>query len=185
MLSPALSEALPLYAFYTLATVSILASIMVVARRNPVAQAINLIVTLLALAGIFALLQAHFVAAVQVLVYAGAILVVFIFVIMLLNLSDEEIGPPRPAVAKAIAILLVSAMIGAAAIRCSDDLDALPAVASDAQLETLQYGTLGEVGLHLYRDYLLAFELTSVFILIGIIGSILLASRKVSGGSGS
>ncbi|MBI3098902.1 MAG: NADH-quinone oxidoreductase subunit J [Planctomycetes bacterium] len=169
---------LPATAFYLLAVVAIVASILVVTRRNPVAQAMNLILTLLSLAGIFALLQAHFVAAIQILVYAGAILVVFIFVIMLLNLSDEEIGPPRPSIAKGLAVLLVAAMIWGAAVRCADDVLAIPA----ATLDPGSYGTLASVGLLIYRDYLLAFELTSLFILIGIVGAVLLASRKVSGG---
>lgn len=171
-------ENLPGTAFYVLAAIAIVASIFVVTRRNPVAQAMNLILTLLSLAGIFALLQAHFVAAIQILVYAGAILVVFIFVIMLLNLSDEEIGPARPTIVKGLAVLLVASMIWAAAERCADDMLALP----NAVLDGETYGTLRSVGMLIYRDYLLAFELTSLFILIGIVGAILLASRKVSGG---
>ncbi len=160
--------------FYVLASIALLSAVMVIWSRNVVHSAIYLVLTFLCVAGVYVLLRAEFVAAVQVLVYAGGILVLFLFVIMLVNL-DDALGP------RVRLHATVSAVVGAAAIAL------LLYVAGRGGLESTfspgvdlsaQGGNLQQVGWALYRDYLLPFEIASVLLLVAMVGAIVLARQK-------
>ena len=160
--------------FYVLASIALLSAVMVIWSRNVVHSAIYLVLTFLCVAGVYVLLRAEFVAAVQVLVYAGGILVLFLFVIMLVNLA-ARVGP------RVRLHATVSAVVGAAAAAL------LVYVAVSGGLTTTfgtgmalsaQGGNLQQVGWALYRDYLLPFEIASVFLLVAMIGAIVLARQK-------
>ena len=160
--------------FYVLASVALLSAVMVIWSRNVVHSAIYLVLTFLCVAGVYVLLRAEFVAAVQVFVYAGGIVVLFLFVIMLVNLRDA-LGP------RVRVHATVSAVVGAAATIL------LLYVAVSGGLRTgygpgldlsAQGGNLQQVGWALYSDYLLPFEIASILLLVAMIGAIVLARQK-------
>ena len=166
--------------FWLLATGVVLGATCVVLPpfgRNPVHGAVALIGTFFCLSGIYVLLAAHLLAALQVIVYAGAIMVLFTFVIMLLNLTDEELGSSRyttpkvvgmAAIAfvftKVVKVISTAAPKGAAVIPGPDGIDG--------------YGGVEAVGMVLLRDFLLPFEMTSILLLVAIIGAMVLARRR-------
>jgi NADH-quinone oxidoreductase subunit J len=159
--------------FYILASVALLSAVMVIWSRNVVHSAIYLVLTFLCVAGVYVLLRAEFVAAVQVFVYAGGIVVLFLFVIMLVNLRDA-LGP------RVRVHATVSAVVGGAAtvlllyVALSGGLRAGYAVRD----LSAQGGNLQQVGWALYSDYLLPFEIASILLLVAMIGAIVLARQK-------
>lgn len=163
--------------FWTLAGLTLGGSLLVVTRRNPVAAALWLIVSLGATAGLFLTLGAHFLGVVQVLTYAGAIMVLFMFVIMLLNIRDaalEDIWGGTSwwfvAVPGAVILFAGSKMFH----------DALPA---DGRGEAAEgYGAIEAIAGELFGTYLLAFEAVSLLLLAGIVGVMLLARRPARRG---
>jgi NADH-quinone oxidoreductase subunit J len=158
------------YAFAALAVASALG--MVLNLRNAVAAAMSLVVTMVSLAGIYVLLEAHLVAAIQIMVYAGAIVVLFLFVVMLLNLRADEFAPGRQWLTKSAAALVVVAA-GVEFVRLlSHDLPEpkeLPA----------GFGGYEMVGIALYTDYVLLVEMASLLLLAAIVGALVLAKRKI------
>jgi NADH-quinone oxidoreductase subunit J len=163
-------------AFFTvIALVAILAAAMVVIVKNAVHSALFLVITLFCVAILFLTLGAEFLAAVQVLVYAGAIMVLFLFVITLLNPLQPE-TPDRlgsqGAIAGALALLLLVEM---ALVVRSGALTAAPAGAPPPPLP----GTnIEQLGLSLYSAYLVPFEVTSVLLLVAIVGAVVLARGR-------
>jgi NADH-quinone oxidoreductase subunit J len=158
--------------FLVLAAVIVAGALSLILQRHPIHSALSLVVVMVALAGLYLLQGAEFVAAVQVIVYAGAIMVVFVFVIMLLNAGEEEranvsrwarfVGVPLGAVF----LVEVAYWIG----RATAHLDPAPAEAvSTRDLSTL-----------LFREYVFPFELTSFLILIALLGALVLARREES-----
>jgi NADH-quinone oxidoreductase subunit J len=157
--------------FLIFGAICLAAAINLLVQRHPINSALSLIVVMGSLAVLYLLLGAEFVAAIQVIVYAGAIMVLFVFVIMLLNAGVEErtqgsrvaiqIGAPG-------AVLFVIAVIWALLRRGPDDL--LPVGA--------MYGSPAGIGRLLFKDFLLPFEVTSVLILIAIMGAVVLARRE-------
>jgi NADH-quinone oxidoreductase subunit J len=140
--------------------------------RNTVAAALSLVVTMLALACLFVLLLAQFVGVIQIMVYAGAIVVLFLFVIMLLNLERDALGGEMQPVLKAVGTLL--------AVGVGVKLTAIVGSLGSGWPELPEgFGTTKEVGRALYTDYLLPFELTSILLLAGILGAIVLAKRRI------
>ena len=158
--------------FVLFAAAAVAGAVSLIIQRHPIHSALSLIVVMVALAALYLLLGAEFVAAVQVIVYAGAIMVLFVFVIMLLNAGVEErtdlskmaryVGVPAAGI---LGIALVWRL--AQGVRT---LGASPAM--DKPVETRQ------LALMLFRDYVLPFELTSVLILIAILGAVVLAKRE-------
>lgn len=156
-----------------------------VLHRNPVYSAIFLIVTLFALAGFFVLLNAPFVAAVHIIVYAGAIMVLFLFVIMLLNLKRDPAREARKITRRFVGIALVaallleiSALIGAAYYTSANG-----APAGDNTLAGLNAGFAGstpEIGRALFTTYLLPFEVASVLLLVAMVGAVVLAKKNLT-----
>ena len=158
--------------FYLLASVGLVSAVMVVTRRNPVHSAVFLVLTFFCVAGIYVLMSAEFLAAVQVLVYAGGILVLFLFVIMLVPL---DVRPARPAVRQVAVALLLSGLLATAIVASFWD-------ASSAQAATespLVGGNIESVGMALYTRYLLPFEIASVTLLVAMIGAVVLARRQI------
>lgn len=151
-----------------------------ITRKNPVASLLFLVLTFFSLAAIYLLLGAHFIGAAQVIVYAGAILVLFLFTIMLLNLGHEYHSDLRGGLW--IVTAFVSAgLIGFTLFRAFGTTGAVlqlgGAARVDASLE--QLNAVGAIAQPLFRDFLVPFELTSILLLIAIIGAVLLAKRRV------
>jgi NADH-quinone oxidoreductase subunit J len=162
--------------FYLFSAVAVASAALVIRSRSAIHSAIWLVVSFLSIAGLYVLLQAEFVAVVQVLVYAGGIMVLFLFVIMLVDLRDA--APMRPRLPAA-----ASALIGVLAI------GAILAMVARGRMQpptpgvsTLRAGgNLQAVGEAMFRDYLLPFEIASVLLLVAMIGAILLARQPRRG----
>ena len=159
------------YAFYILAFLAIASALTVVSHRKPTYAVLSLAVTMIALSGLFILLQAYFVAVIQILIYAGAILVLFLFVIMLLGLDDTEPAKKPSGMQKIIPLALVATFL-------SELLVASLAWRNAGILTSRLQGTVEHIGEALFSQYLLPFELISVILLIGIFGVVNLAQRK-------
>ena len=159
--------------FYVLASIAVLSAVSVIASRQPVHSAIYLVLTFLCVAAIYVLLQAEFVAAVQVLVYAGGIMVLFLFVIMLVNLKEPAArGLRLHATVSGLAGMGVLGMI--LYVYSHGSL-----VAAESGAPVLrQGGNLQAIGWSLYREYLLPFEIASILLLVAMIGAIVLARHK-------
>ncbi len=159
--------------FWLFGGLALLLALAVIALPNPVHGAVALVGNLLCLAALFALLQAHFLAAVQVLLYAGAILVLFIFVVMLLNLKKEELGPPRQTAAKIAGVVTLGGL-GWIFLR---GILALPSTAFPPA--SSDYGTVEAVGRLIFGRHALGFEVASVLLLAAILGAVAVARRKL------
>jgi len=164
--------------FFVLAAVSVISAILIIAQKNPVASALYLIVTLCSQAMLYLLLGASFLAVIQIIVYAGAIMVLFLFVIMLLNLRRDEFGPDKKKTQRVLAFGLgVVWLIQVVAItKVGLSKMTLTQVSPEAALET---GSVQAVGKSLFTEYLYPFEITSILLLVAILGSIVLAKKKI------
>jgi NADH-quinone oxidoreductase subunit J len=164
--------------FYILSAVAVTAAFLVVRSRNPIHSAIWLVVAFLSIAAVYVELGAEFVAAVQVLVYAGGIMVLFLFVILLVNLRDT--GAPRLRAHASAAALVGLVAVGAMLVlnRRGQVPDA-PAPADTAVVQ--EAGNLQEVGFRLFGDALLPFEIASVLLLVAMVGAIVLAGDRGDG----
>jgi NADH-quinone oxidoreductase subunit J len=165
--------------FYIFATLALGCGIMVLLSRNPVTSAMFLVLTIVSLAGLFVLLHAFFLAAVQILVYAGAVMVLFLFVIMLLNLGRAS-GDLKGLVASAVATVLgIGLLLDLRPISHAGPPDAivLPAGALDSML--VHQGVVGSVAGPLFDTYLVPFEITSLLLTAAIVGAVVLAKRKL------
>jgi len=160
--------------FYIFAALTLVCGFLVVANpfsRNPVTSAMFLVLTIVSLAGLFVLLHAFFLAAVQVLVYAGAVMVLFLFVIMLLDLRQEE----RRKFNRFGVITGVIAVGGLAALMVHTLWTGVPAGTASPQLE----GATFPLGKALFTQYLLPFEIVSVLLLVAMVGVILLSKKDL------
>ncbi len=145
--------------------------------RNPLYAALALVVSFFFMAGIYALLLAHLMAVLQVMVYAGAIMVLFMFVIMLLNLREDELGTERRTFAKLLGGVAM-VWVGLKVALVASAVDNLPA--ADATTPAMaSFGTVEGVGDMLFRQFLFPFELTSILLLIAVIGAVVLAKRTL------
>ncbi|MCI0434710.1 MAG: NADH-quinone oxidoreductase subunit J [Gemmatimonadetes bacterium] len=165
--------------WWVFASLAIGGAIGTITRRNPIASLLFLVLSFAALAGIYVLLGAHFIAAVQVIVYAGAILVLFLFVIMLLNLGGNYRSDLRGG-AWIVTGFLTAGLIGWAladvmTVAGADQADAGARI--DASVAELN--AVGAIARPLFRDFLVPFELTSILLLVAIVGAVILAKRKV------
>lgn len=149
-------------------------AIAVVVQRNPLYSAISLIGVFIALACLYVLLAAPFIAAVQVVVYAGAIMVLVVFVIMLLNVEEEVRRPTRLAVLVPIALGLATVLIAQVAFILYS-VQASPLTPRDVISDT---GLTSSIGIGLFTKYLLPFEITSILLIMAVVGAITLARRS-------
>ena len=163
--------------FYLFSFIAVLAGFSVVTARNPISSALSLVVCFFFLAADYVLLDAHFVAVIQVLVYAGAIMVLFIFVIMLLNLRPG-VGPALDISPRALFGLVVAGMLGVGLIAGLGALTGGPFVAALPD----QFGTIESVGTELFKPdsrWLLPFETVSALLTVAVIGAVVLAKREI------
>jgi len=164
--------------FWTFSALAVVGAAMCITRRSPVASALWLVQTLFSLAALFVVLDAQFIAVLQVLVYAGAIMVLFLFVIMLLNLgragSSDLQGPAGLAMATLLGGLLFFQLLRGA----TPSAVGTPGGNVMAQLQQEQ-GIVGAVARPLFSQYLIPFEITSVLLLAAIVGAVVLAKRKL------
>lgn len=161
--------------FAIAAGASVGTGLLVVTQRNPVYSAISLMGCFLAFAVLYLTLDAPFLAAMHVLVYTGAILVLFLFVIMLLNLKPEEMGKEYGLPARAFIGLLCAGLFLLLAVPLAKDVR----VFRDEAPGGHAFGSVERVGETLFHDYALPFELVSVLILAAIFGGVILAKRKL------
>ncbi len=166
--------------FWIFGVIAMGSALLCITRKNPIASALWLVVTLFALAALFVLLDAQFIAALQVLVYAGAIMVLFLFVIMLLNL-----GRPGPTDIKGPAGLVIAAVLAGAlllqlrVLSQSTLPSAIQLPAGTVSALQQQQGIIGAVANPLFGAYLIPFEIASVLLLAAIVGAVVLAKRKL------
>ncbi len=171
---------LHLVLFFIFGAICVGGAINLLVQKHPINSALSLIVVMGSLALLYLLLGAEFVAAVQVIVYAGAVMVLFVFVIMLLNAGAEERLPHGSRVAMILGVpaLIVGFGITAAVVSHLTGLDRIaiggPAVMNGGNV----FGNPQAVGQLLFRGYLLPFEVTSVLILVAIMGAVVLARRE-------
>jgi len=157
--------------FYIFAAVAILAALNVILQRTPVYSALSLIVVLCSLAVVYLLLGAEFMAAIQVIVYAGAIMVLFVFVIMLLN-AGHETGRGRSSLARWLGWPLVAALLAGMLVVVWKQFPAT------AGAPPAMDGSPAAIGHLLFRQYVLPFEVTSVLILVAVLGAVVLAKKE-------
>jgi NADH-quinone oxidoreductase subunit J len=162
--------------FYALSVVAIASALLVVTRRSPVISALYLIVNFFCLAGLYLTLHAQFIAVIQIIVYAGAIMVLFVFVIMLLNLGDERRLVDGVSYKKVLAIGLAAGLLTEMIYVLAMSWNILPAHNFG---EATEIGTVEYIGGQLFTGYLFPFEVTSIVLLVAIVGAIILAKRKV------
>jgi NADH-quinone oxidoreductase subunit J len=180
--------------FYVFAAFAVLSATLCILQRNPVSAALWLVSTMFSLAAIYVLLDAQFIAAIQVLVYAGAVMVLFLFVIMLLNLghaSSDLRGPASVAATVVIVGLLaieLFALWSYTPRRLASEISQAPAFADPATVfmagrvaeqEAAARGVVGGIAGPLFQVYLVPFEITSILLLTAIVGAVVLAKRKV------
>jgi NADH-quinone oxidoreductase subunit J len=168
--------------FYGFAAIAVVATLMVIAQSNPIYSVLLLIVSFMALAGLYVLLDAPFVAVTQIIVYAGASMVLFLFVVMLLNVPREDALDAGSEMeeatgARAFGTLLAIAM-AIELIWALNQTRILGGVFPGAQRETSW--SVAELGRILFRSYAFAFEATSILILIAMVGAIALAGRHLT-----
>jgi len=166
------------WVFYILGTILLLSGVLVITARNPVHGVLFLVLAFFCVAGIYVILSAEFLAAVQILVYAGGILVLFLFVIMLVPLEPEGMRKPVRT-ARNVAWSLLSALL-VAGVLMTFFRGAQP-VGQGGTVDTLVAygGNIEAVGMELYRRYLLPFEIASILLLVAMIGAVVLARRQV------
>ena len=168
--------------FFAMAFVALASALGVVFARTPVGSLLYMVATLASLAGIYVLLEAHFLAAVQVIVYAGAIMVLFLFVIMLLNLGHEYRRDLQGGAFSILAFIVAGALAGSLALQLGapgilDTLHGAGAQSIDAALR--EYGAVGAIAQPLFTDYVVPFEITGILLLVAVVGALALAKRKV------
>jgi NADH-quinone oxidoreductase subunit J len=157
--------------FYVFAALALGSALLMVSQRNPTYSAFSLIVTLVSLSAIFGLLGSPFIAVLQVVVYAGAIMVLFLFVLMLLNVKSEEAGPSSSVGFRALALALgalLLAEVGSALVKTPRT----PAAAFDASARRVAQVLFAP-------QYLYVFEATSILILAALVGAVALAKRDL------
>jgi NADH-quinone oxidoreductase subunit J len=166
--------------FYLFGLIAIVSALLFVTRKSPVAAALWLVNTMFCLAVLFILLDAQFIGAIQVLVYAGAIMVVFLFVIMLLNLGHpselmDARGMGWKLAGGAVGLALLAEVFALTRARIPEGLALPPGyIATDIAVE----GAVAPIARPLFTEYLLAFEVTSVLLLVAIVGAVVLGRRR-------
>jgi len=161
------------FIFWVAAIVAIIAAVRVVALKNPIISVLHLIVTLVALAVLFLQLSAEFIAALQIIVYAGAIMVLFLFIVMLLNLRKDEFGRDQlpwlrflGTLAGAAFLAELISVIGGGRVRAAP--------------LTPGFGSVRSIGKALFGEYLFPFELTSLLLVAAVLAAVVVARRKSS-----
>lgn len=159
--------------FYIFGGMAVVTALLMVTRQNPIVSALWLVVCFFAFAVLFLMLDAQFVAVLQILLYAGAIMVLFVFVIMLLNVREEELKSrvlQFSGVLGGLAAIYLVVLFGVGVMK--EPLAPFAAVPAD-------FGLVAPIGRLLFTKYLIPFELTSVLLLVAIVGSVVMGKRKI------
>ena len=166
--------------WWVFAAITVAGGLGMVLLKNPVGSLLSLVLSFFGLAAIYLLLGAHFVAAIQVILYAGAIMVLFLFTIMLLNLGHDYRGDLRN-VAWIFVGGVLSGVMGWALARIfwQDGLSNVAGQGAAIEAAVAEHGAVGAIAYPLFLDYLVPFELTSILLLAAIIGAVLLAKRRI------
>jgi NADH-quinone oxidoreductase subunit J len=179
--------------FWIFAAIAVLSAALCILQRNPVSAALWLVTTMFSLAAIYVLLDAQFIAVIQVLVYAGAVMVLFLFVIMLLNLgqtpSDLRGAGTLAASVVVVGLLAIELLTlwGYTPQRLAveltgqmfPDTHTLFLAGQIARDQTLKHGVVGGIAEPLFQTYLVPFEITSILLLAAIVGAVVLAKRRI------
>jgi NADH-quinone oxidoreductase subunit J len=161
--------------FFVLAGIAVFCAVSLVAQTHPIASALSLVGVMGALAVLYLQLGAEFIAVAQLIVYAGAIMVLFVFVIMLLNAGAEPVTRQVSRMTRFLGILLLAGFLGV----ISFVIQAMLPKTQGVVFGNFTGGTAAEIGRKLFTNYLLPFEVTSVLILIAIVGAIVLARKEI------
>jgi NADH-quinone oxidoreductase subunit J len=180
--------------FYIFAVAAVVSAALCILQRSPVSAALWLVSTMFSLAAIYVLLNAQFIAAIQVLVYAGAVMVLFLFVIMLLNLGHPQSDIRGPSMVAATLVIVGLLAVELVALlqytprRLASELSQWPTFTDPStvfvageitQQESATRGVVGAVAAPLFQVYLIPFEITSILLLVAMVGAVVLAKRKV------
>ncbi|HQV78216.1 MAG TPA: NADH-quinone oxidoreductase subunit J [Chitinophagales bacterium] len=161
------------YIFLFLTFVAILSALMIVLDKNPVHSVLYLIITFFAIAGHYLLLNAQFLAIVHIIVYAGAIMVLFLYVIMMLNLN-KEIEPHKKNLPKVAAVISAGLLLlSFVALVKGADATMLPAARNS------NIGLMDNLGKTLFNEYMLPFELSSILFLSAMVGAVFLSKKEI------
>ncbi len=159
--------------FYIFATLAVVTALGVVVFKNPISSAFSLVISFFAIAALYAMLSAHFIAVIQILVYAGAIMVLFIFVIMLLNLQKEELTERRASfLFKGTLVLFLGLFLGVLVL-------ILKPLSSGFGIVDPNFGTVKAVGQILFTEYWFPFEYVSILLVVALIGGVVLAKKDL------
>lgn len=183
LITPANADMAPVatpFFFYLLSGLAVAGGLLVITRRNPVHCALALIVTLIAVAHLYLMLYAPFVAGVQIIVYAGGIMVLFLFVIMLVNIERasqdrrfNRMWPVGLAAACALMALFVSAFVKGRAL-FPDRMIKLPEASNTQEIANALYGEAGRMG-----QYTFPFEIASLLLLVAILGAVIMTKKRI------
>jgi NADH-quinone oxidoreductase subunit J len=167
--------------FSVFASVAVIGSLFVIVQRNPIYSVLSIIAAFFGLSGLYVLLEAPFVAIVQIIIYAGAIMVLFLFVVMLLNVPREDAAEwdrshplyrPWPRRIGGLLALMLVAQLGWA-------LSRTPGIGEPVGSQSSAVSDVGELGRVLFTDYMFAFEVTSILIIAAMVGAVILARKQV------
>jgi NADH-quinone oxidoreductase subunit J len=145
----------------------------VVVARSPMYAAMSLVAAFFFMAGIYVLLSAHLIAFMQILVYAGAVMVLFLFVIMLLSLGNEHLEQEKQKAMQVLGVIGAVFLVGLVAYASREAMNV------DAAVVPADFGTVKAVGRALFTQYLLPFEATSLLLLVAIVGAVVVAKEKI------
>jgi NADH-quinone oxidoreductase subunit J len=165
------------FAFYAFAALAILASLFVVAQPNPMHSVMLLITSFGALAGLYVLLDAPFTAVTQIIIYAGAIMVLFLFVVMLLNVPREEPAPPASVMLGPTGMRMGLVLSVLLAVEVVWALSRLGAAWSSQGPSATSVSSVRGIGVALFTRHAFAFEATSILILVAMVGAVVLAGK--------
>jgi NADH-quinone oxidoreductase subunit J len=166
--------------FYAFAAVTVIGSLLVVLQKNPVYSVLSLIGAFFGLAGLYVLLEAPFVAVVQIIIYAGAIMVLFLFTVMLLNVPREDAAEwdrSHP-LYRPMAVRIGAVLALALALELGWALSRTAGLSVGVADERPGVSSVAELGKVLFTDYMFAFEVTSILIIASMVGAVVLARKR-------
>jgi len=170
------------FLFFVFAGVAVLGSLLVIGQRNPIYSVLALIVAFFGLSGLYVLLEAPFVAVVQIIIYAGAIMVLFLFTVMLLNVPREDAAEWDRAhpYYRPWALRVGTALAVVMALQLGWALSRTPGLGVGVADERPAISSVAELGRVLFTDYMFAFEVTSILIIVAMVGAVALARKRES-----
>jgi NADH-quinone oxidoreductase subunit J len=166
--------------FYAFAAASVIGALLVVAQRNPVYSLVSLVGSFFGLCGLYVLLEAPFVAVVQIIVYAGAIMVLFLFVVMVLNVPREDAAEWDRAhpLYRPMAVRVGGVMAALLALELGWALSRTPGLGVGVAVDKPAISSVAALGQALFTNYMFAFEVTSILIIAAMVGAVVLARKR-------